>query len=297
MAKNLNHQFYLYHIRDPELSHGFGYDGYIGITNNPKRRRKEHLDALENKNHCNERLQELHNRASYGLQYVVLTEGPREQIEARERLLVPKPNHHCNKQVGGGSRRGISQDEAEKSIAATPSSDGQAKRLGEAASADLPGAPQKSAESANVSPETRKSKASPQIYGAAVGVEEALPFLPGLILGGAYLASGLVTARALNMTMLKDEPTLDRTEKESRGAGRKASVLGGLAGAGGSFIAVAACGEVGLGAAAIYSGLTAIGGVVGGGAIVGFCVTVAAPAILAVGAGAGIYKLAKWIVK
>ena len=54
------------------------------------------------------------------------------------------------------------------------------------------------------------------------------------------------------------------------------------------------CGEVGLGVAGITSGLAGIGSVVGGGTIAGLGLTVAAPAVVAVAAGVGIYHAVKW---
>lgn len=279
MSGNQNTEHYLYHIRDPETSFGFGYDGYIGITDNPSRRRGQHFDALKRGEHSNERLQDAYNRSTCGLQYWVLTSGPKEEIEARERLLVPKPNHHLNKQVGGGSQRGMSQDEAIEAIHHT-------KHPGDDIGPDAEKSTSKKATSISHKPNASAGSGVAAATGADIAATAGL--------SAAYAASGLGAAYVLNKTVLKDEPTLDPVEKESRKAGRVASYAGGSIGAAGSLALVYASGEVvGLGVAGITSGLTGIGG----GVIMGFGITVAAPAVIAVGAGLGVYKLARWLNK
>ena len=102
----------------------------------------------------------------------------------------------------------------------------------------------------------------------------------GTIAGGA----GLGTAMILNNTVLKDDKSLEETERESRSIGRKATLAGAGAATAGGIAAVSAAGTTaGLSAAGITSGLAAIGGTVGGG-------MAAATAV-----GYGIYKFAKWL--
>lgn len=101
----------LYHLCDPEHSSGFGFDGYIGITNDFNRRRREHMDALARGIHGNHRLQKLYWDAGGHLQMHLVRSGSREQMFAAEALLVPCNNLHANRQRGGGPLRGRPVDE------------------------------------------------------------------------------------------------------------------------------------------------------------------------------------------
>ena len=56
--------YYLYHLRDPANSAGFGFDGYLGITDNPHRREAEHMRALKAGKHQNLRLKEDFDKAN-----------------------------------------------------------------------------------------------------------------------------------------------------------------------------------------------------------------------------------------
>jgi hypothetical protein len=114
----------------------------------------------------------------------------------------------------------------------------------------------------------------------------------GTIAGGA----GLGTAMILNNTVLKDDESLEETERESRSIGRKATIAGAGAATAGGIAAVSAAGTTaGLSAAGITSGLAAIGGTVGGGMAAGTVVVAAAPVAAATAVGYGIYKFAKWL--
>lgn len=273
---------YLYHIRDPETSCGYGYDGYIGITHNPKSRRKQHFDSLKKGCHHNEKLQTAFNQSTNGLQFTILTSGPKEQIEARERLLVPKPNHYWNKQIGGGHTRGMSKDQAIDAMfqPETVNTDGKSSFT------DDKSTPPKSASSFRNTGAERASLAAVAVECASV-----------VGLGATYLASGIGAAHALNKTVLKDEKTLDNVEKDARSAGRVASYSGGGVGAAASLTAVCVAGEFGLTAVGISTGLAGIGSTVGGGAVIGLGVTIAAPAVIAVAVGLGTYQFVKWIKK
>ncbi|TDK61202.1 GIY-YIG nuclease family protein [Sapientia aquatica] len=82
-------QLFLYHIRDAATSGGIGYDGYVGITDNPKRRKREHFAALANGTHSNAKLQTAYNKSPASFQFWIATSGNKESIEARElRILV-----------------------------------------------------------------------------------------------------------------------------------------------------------------------------------------------------------------
>lgn len=111
------------------------------------------------------------------------------------------------------------------------------------------------------------------------------------IVGGA---GGAAMASLMNGTILKDNPAHGRKERSSRAVGRKATYAGAVAGTAGGVAAISAMGTTaGLSAAGITSGLAAIGGTVGGGMAAGVAITAAAPALAAVAAGYGLYKLVK----
>lgn len=134
------------------------------------------------------------------------------------------------------------------------------------------------------------------------GVMSGLATVGGAVGGGAVAGLGLIggsggaaVASLINNTVLKDDENLDDDERESRGAGRKATYAGAAAGTAGSIAAVSAAGSVaGLSGAGITSGLAAIGGTVGGGMAAGVAVTTAAPVLAAAAVGYGLYKAVKW---
>jgi hypothetical protein len=131
------------------------------------------------------------------------------------------------------------------------------------------------------------------------GVMSGLATIGGTVGGGAVAgaaglaaSSGLGAASILNNTVLKDDPALTEKERNSRSVGRGASYAGAGVGTAGGVAAISAMGATGgLSAAGITSGLAAVGGTVGGGMAAGVGVVVAAPAVLAVALGFGIYKL------
>lgn len=102
---------YLYHFRDPEKSAGFGFDGYVGITKDPKRREAEHLRALKTNQHMNKRLQSSYNESGGTLKMRIVKQGTEEEVLVSEALVINKPNKHANLQKGGGHLRGMSQVE------------------------------------------------------------------------------------------------------------------------------------------------------------------------------------------
>ena len=78
-------------------------------------------------------------------------------------------------------------------------------------------------------------------------------------------------------------------------SGTIASYVGAAAGTAGGIGAISTFGSVaGVSAAGISSGLASIGALVGGGMVGGVAVVTAAPVILAVAGGYGVYKLAKY---
>ena len=118
----------------------------------------------------------------------------------------------------------------------------------------------------------------------------------GAVAGAASLAatSGVGAASILNNSVLKDDESLSKEERESRKIGRGASYVGAGVGTAGGVAAIATMGTTaGLSAAGISSGLSAIGATVGGGMAAGVGLTVAAPAVLAASFGFGIYKMFK----
>lgn len=127
---------------------------------------------------------------------------------------------------------------------------------------------------------------------ATVGSAVGGGAVAGLGILGA--APGLAMASLVNNTLLADNEAHDDDERKSRSIGRAASYAGAASGAAGSIAAVSALGTAGLSGAGITSGLAAIGGTVGGGMAAGVTIATAAPALVAVAAGYGIYKLVKW---
>lgn len=134
------------------------------------------------------------------------------------------------------------------------------------------------------------------------GVMSGLATVGSTVGGGAVAGIGLLgaaggvgAASLMNKTVLADNKGLDKKERESRAAGRKATYAGAAAGTAGSVAAVSALGTTaGLSGAGITSGLAAIGGTVGGGMAAGAAITTAAPVAAAAAVGYGLYKAAKW---
>lgn len=102
---------YLYHIYDPESSAGFGFDGYVGITDQPKRRKGQHMGAAAQGRHPNPRFQKLYDDAKGNLQMSIVRRGTLDEVSASEALVINRPNKHANQQKGGGRLRGLAQEE------------------------------------------------------------------------------------------------------------------------------------------------------------------------------------------
>lgn len=116
---------------------------------------------------------------------------------------------------------------------------------------------------------------------------------PGGVVGGVVTLSAApaVLANVAISKTLKDDDKLPESERNARKKARVVAKAGSVAGAAGSVAAISASGTVaGLSGAGISSGLAAIGGTVGGGMATGVAVTVAAPAVIAIAAGFGLYK-------
>ncbi|CAJ7239719.1 Uncharacterised protein [Burkholderia pseudomallei] len=317
--------YWLYHIRDSDNSYGPGHDGYIGITDNPQRRKKQHFDALAKGRHRNEKLQAAYDAAPHRFKFWLLTSGPRETIEARERLFVPKRDHLLNKQVGGGRNRGMSKEDAirmtcggsdaaetcvQRAQPSGASGDGTAAGCAERDSGakhdtrDYASAPRDSSDDKNgrTSNNFNASDAHGETRGHARAGGKAAAGILGLIgdaVAGASVvaaaaASGLGTAYAISKHVFNDDESLDHDERDARKSGRTGSFMGGATGAAATIAVVCCVGEVGLGAAGVSTGLAGIGTVVGGGAAVGAVIALAAPAFAALalaGAGYGLRKL------
>lgn len=132
---------------------------------------------------------------------------------------------------------------------------------------------------------------------SGAGVMSGLATIGGIVGGGAVAGLGVIAAAPAVVTTaavhrsLKDDEALPEDERSARGTGRKAAVGGSILGLAGSITAVSATGTAGLSAAGITSGLAGIGSVVGGGMVAGVAVTVALPAVAALAAGFGAYRL------
>lgn len=88
----------VYHIRRKGIADTS--DGYIGVTNNIKRRRTEHFDALEKRSHPNSKLQRAYYM--YELEMVVIRSGlNRFEAYSLEHDYRPIANIGWNKQIGG----------------------------------------------------------------------------------------------------------------------------------------------------------------------------------------------------
>lgn len=274
------HYHYLYHIRNAETSFGLGHDGYVGYTDNPQRRKKQHFSKLEKNKHSNQALQNAYNASPDAFQFWIAKRASLEEVQASERLLVPRQNHHLNKQKGGGPARGMSKVAAVDILTA----DEKVRR-------------------ADRSAKRSTNKGEPcQEPNAGAGPRAASVGSGGLLLADvaaaagvvtATAASGLGTAYALNKTIFKDDVNQPPETRNACKIARKGTFVGGGTGAVGAIVLVASAGNVGLGAAGTLSGLAAIGGTVGGGAVIGGAVVLAIPAAAAAvvgGVGYGIYQ-------
>lgn len=101
----------LYHIRAPLTSAGPGLDGYVGVAECLQTRKKQHFSALRRRTHGNPKLQAEYDRAEGQLQFWVIRKCPIDEALLRESLLVPRAEHHLNRQPGGGVARGACFDE------------------------------------------------------------------------------------------------------------------------------------------------------------------------------------------
>jgi len=127
--------------------------------------------------------------------------------------------------------------------------------------------------------------------GIATGLSAAGGVVGGTMAAGpAVLAVGpaAIVSKIMNETLFKDEKNISKDEKKARSAARTATGLGAAAGVVSAGTATVAGGASG---AAIMSTLATVGGAVGGSAIAGTVVLAAAPAVVTVGIGYGIYKL------
>jgi hypothetical protein len=109
----------------------------------------------------------------------------------------------------------------------------------------------------------------------------------------------LLTAQLTMEQVLKDDDNLSQEERDARAVGRTMTSVGAVAGTVGTLGVISASGSVaGLSAAGIEAGLTAIGSTVGGGIATGTVLTAAVPALIAITAGYGTYRLwKKWSSK
>lgn len=136
---------------------------------------------------------------------------------------------------------------------------------------------------------------------SGAGIMSGLGTVGGVIGGGAIGGLGILAVAPLAVTsvamnqVLRDDASLPSAERDARQVGRTATMVGGVAGIGGSVAAISAAGVSGLSAVGITSGLAAIGSTVGGGMVAGVAVTVAAPAAAAAAIGYGAYRFIKWL--
>jgi hypothetical protein len=121
--------------------------------------------------------------------------------------------------------------------------------------------------------------------------------LAGGTVGGIAMVGGLAgagTATLVNSTLLAPHEDHSEEEADARNAGRTATTVAVPIGTAIAVVAIGAAGAPGAaGAAALTSGLAGIGSLVGGGMLAGVGLTVAAPAVVTVAAGYGVYKVAQ----
>jgi hypothetical protein len=139
---------------------------------------------------------------------------------------------------------------------------------------------------------------------SGAGIMSGLAATGGVVGSGAVAGIGVLGAAPAVISagamcyVLRDDPVLHEAEREARRAGRWATVGGAAAGSAGAIGAVTLSGAVaGLSGAGITSGLAAVGSAVGGGMVAGVAVTAALPAVLAAGAGYGVYRIWKAVRK
>ena len=125
--------------------------------------------------------------------------------------------------------------------------------------------------------------------GGAAVMQALTVFGSGVVVGtGAISAmNGMAGAEIVNNTLLKDDPNLPMSERDARSAGRTGSYAGAAGAAATTTAVVMSAGS----AAGVASTLATIGGTLGGGMAVGAGVLVAAPAVVAAGAGMAVYAL------
>lgn len=288
MSDASNVQWYLYHLRDPHDSFSFGHDGYVGITRDPGRRKVQHMSALFAGHHRNSRLQAAHDASSNGLQFWIVASGTREEVLARERLVVPKANHYLNIQRGGGPLRGMTEKDA-ITAAFRP-----ADRHHEPRNVSAP--PRGTA--------AKSTSATPSVDGVGLVSSEVAGVrtvfagagMTAAIVGTGLLSAGLGSAYVMSTTVLKDGVDLTENERKSRSDGRVGSYVGGAVGAVGTLAAIGASGSVvGLSGVGVAAGVGAIGAGVGGSVIAGTVIVTGLPVMAACGVGYGIYKVSKWL--
>lgn len=94
---------------------------YIGQTTNLKKRKKTHINALKNKKHRNEHLQNSFNK--YGKEnfiFIILEENiPEDMLDAFERFYIStwdtmNPKRGYNKESGGNALKYFSKESREK---------------------------------------------------------------------------------------------------------------------------------------------------------------------------------------
>ncbi len=127
---------------------------------------------------------------------------------------------------------------------------------------------------------------------ATIGAPLAAIAPIGAMVGG-IITLGAIPSAVANIAVskvLSDDENLAEEEKRARSKGRIAAKIGTGAGTAGVVAAIYGFGATGLSGPAIMSGLAAIGGT----AMTGVAITVAAPAVITAIAGFGVYKLCKW---
>ena len=130
---------------------------------------------------------------------------------------------------------------------------------------------------------------------SGAGVMSALASAGRLVGGGAArgpMALSLVPTAvsvALMRRVLRDDEHLSEDERASRHAARVAAQAAGPTAVVAGTAAIFVAGTTGLSAPGIVSGLAALGGVLGGGAVAGTTIVVAAPAVAVAGVGTVTY--------
>ena len=93
--------FYIYHIR-PSKWAGFYSKGYIGITEDFKRRRHEHFSKMKLGEHKNYNLNEAYQKFGRDLDMVIINQClSREEVSAAEKALRPLQGMSWNLKSGG----------------------------------------------------------------------------------------------------------------------------------------------------------------------------------------------------